>query len=385
MNRKVLIYNHGGSGNHGCEALARTVISLLSDTDEIDLLSEEPGQDQHYELTSLCSVMPAKLHSSKKDLSFIKAYASLKIKKDYYEMDFLDYRRAISKLGNYDLAISIGGDVYCYDYYPLYIKIHQLIREHAKKTVLLGCSLEKHLFEDDQFLNDIRTYDLITARESMTYEYLKAAGIHNVELIPDTAFTLPVIDVSLPENFISGNTVGINLSPLVLERDQGKGLLVENYKALIKYVLNETDMNIALIPHVVWTGNDDRKALEMLRDSFKDSDRIVMIDDHNCMELKGFISKCRFFIGARTHATIAAYSSCVPTLVLGYSVKSKGIAKDLFGTDEGYVVHVKELESEHHLADSFMNIVSRESDIRKHLLKTMPDYIKKTERIKEIL
>ena len=49
------------------------------------------------------------------------------------------------------------------------------------------------------------------------------------------------------------------------------------------------------------------------------------------------------FIGARTHATIAAYSSCVPTLVVGYSIKARGIAKDLFGTDEGYVLPVQAL------------------------------------------
>ena len=50
--------------------------------------------------------------------------------------------------------------------------------------------------------------------------------------------------------------------------------------------------------------------------------RVLLVGDHNCMELKGFIGRCRFFVGARTHATIAAYSSCVPTLAAGYSVKS---------------------------------------------------------------
>ena len=41
------------------------------------------------------------------------------------------------------------------------------------------------------------------------------------------------------------------------------------------------------------------------------------------------ISKCRFFLGARTHAMISAYSVCVPSIALGYSIKSKGISKDL--------------------------------------------------------
>ena len=81
-------------------------------------------------------------------------------------------------------------------------------------------------------------------------------------------------------------------------------------------------------------GNNDLEVLAQLYDEFKDNDRIMLIGDHNCMELKGYIARCRFFVGARTHATIAAYSSCVPTLVLGYSVKSRGIARDLFGNEE---------------------------------------------------
>ena len=55
------------------------------------------------------------------------------------------------------------------------------------------------------------------------------------------------------------------------------------------------------------------------------------------MELKGFIARCRFFVGARTHATIAAYSSCIPTFSVGYSIKAKGIAQDIFGTYKNYV------------------------------------------------
>lgn len=59
------------------------------------------------------------------------------------------------------------------------------------------------------------------------------------------------------------------------------------------------------------------------------------------------------FIGARTHATIAAYSSCVPTLVVGYSIKARGIAKDLFGTDEGYVLPVQALAKKEDLVNAF--------------------------------
>ena len=96
------------------------------------------------------------------------------------------------------------------------------------------------------------------------------------------------------------------------------------------------------------------------------------------MELKGFISRCRIFVGARTHATIAAYSTCVPTLVVGYSVKARGIAKDIFGEYEHYTISAQSLKEKKDLTESFKWILEREEEIRKHLVDFMPEYINKT-------
>lgn len=132
-----------------------------------------------------------------------------------------------------------------------------------------------------------------------------------------------------------------------------------------------------MIPHVVWDNNDDREVLKQLYEEFKDTGRLVLVDDFNCMQLKGYIAKCRMFIGARTHATIAAYSSCVPTLVLGYSVKSRGIAKDLFGTDKNYVISVQDMKNSNLLSEGFLWLLENEKSIKAHLQSIMPDYINK--------
>ena len=183
--------------------------------------------------------------------------------------------------------------------------------------------------------------------------------------------------MKLPKGFIENNTVGINLSPLVIKKENSDGITLKNYENLIEHIIENTDMNIALIPHVVWEHNDDREPLRYLYDKFKNTNRVVMIEDANCVELKGYISKCRFFIGARTHATIAAYSTCVPTLVVGYSVKARGIAKDLFGTYENYVLPVQELKKENDLLDSFKWIYSNESNIKERLDKFIHSYKEK--------
>lgn len=137
--------------------------------------------------------------------------------------------------------------------------------------------------------------------------------------------------------------LGLNISPMIVDNEKTPGITMQNYKALISHILETTDLHIALIPHVVWESNDDRKPIRQLYEAFASTGRVIELPDGSAPELKGYISRCEMFIGARTHATIAAYSSCVPTLVVGYSIKARGIAKDLFGTDEGYVLPVQAL------------------------------------------
>lgn len=381
---KVLIYNHGGSGNHGCEALARTVTNLIKDDSRtIQLLTESPQQDIHYELNKEVELLPAIQDVLKCSLVFLKAYFELKLKHNYFGMDMLPYNKSLNKIENGITAISIGGDIYCYDDYPKYIRYHQSLCKKGCKTILLGCSLEKKLFEDPEFVADMKSYTYISARESLTYELLKQAGITQIGLCPDTAFTLPVECLPLPEGFIENNTVGINLSPLVAKRENSEGIVLKNYEVLIESILKSTDCAVALIPHVVWEGNDDRTILKKLYDKFSDTGRVVMIQDCNCMQLKGYISRCRFFVGARTHATIAAYSTGVPTLVLGYSIKSRGIAKDLFGTDENYVIPVENLIHGEDLKNAFDWIWKNENRIQESLNEVLTGYINRVDEFKE--
>ena len=110
-----------------------------------------------------------------------------------------------------------------------------------------------------------------------------------------------------------------------------------------------------------------------------------MIDDLNAEEIKGVISQCRFFIAARTHASIAAYSTCVPTLVVGYSVKAKGIAKDIFGTWDNHVIPVQSFKTNEDLTQRFKCLMQNEKDIRSHLEEFMPAYIQKAVSAGDIL
>ena len=192
--------------------------------------------------------------------------------------------------------------------------------------------------------------------------------------VADPAFLLGREDLPLPEGFAEGNTVGINVSPLIMQYGTERSVILENYRNLIRNILGKTEMNICLIPHVFWSHNDDMAPLRLLHDEFRETGRTCRITEGTAMQLKGYIARCRFFVGARTHATIAAYSTGVPTVVVGYSTKSRSIALDLFGTEEHYVLPVQGLKTEFELSDAFDWLKDHEKEVRSRLEAVMPAY-----------
>lgn len=367
--KKILLYQHGGSGNHGCEALVRTTYALVKEAfpdAEVTLFSFKKADDLKY--LSDIPITITGLKSLPATMSFYNIWYHIK-KRLRLSASKIPITNELKKLvKESDAVIAIGGDNYCYAKGEGYYPSDRYIKEHSKKYILFGCSIEpcdvprglgKHLLE---------TFDLITVRESLSYEALKGFGIKNAYLIHDPAFLLEPKDA--PEK---QNAVGINLSPLVLS-NSNKKVIMDNYLNLVKYILDNTNMDIKLIPHVVWAENDDRDPLTSIKEHFE-TDRITLVRDNNCEVLKGILSSLRFFVGARTHSTIAAYSTCVPTLVTGYSIKAQGIAKDIMGQTEGYVISVKSMSTPDELSKAFVKITAEEASIRQHLTSIMPEYI----------
>lgn len=373
---KIYLYAHGGSENHGCEAIVRSTIKILKEINvEKILISSKPEEDVKYGVDTLCKIIKEKNNYSKYNFNFIKAYFKLVFKKNYIDMDKLSYMKAIKQVNRGDLALSIGGDNYCYADVERYIMLHEMFLKRGAKTILWGCSVEPEILNNPMIANDIKKYSLITARESISYNALKHIN-ENTVLVSDPAFILDKKEVELPEILQKNKFVGINISPMIIDNEKVSGIALKNYEVLIDYIIKNTDFNIALIPHVVWNFSDDRKVLSLLYNKFKNYNRLAMIDDCSCEKLKYIISNCSFFIGARTHSTIAAYSSCIPTIVVGYSVKAIGIATDLFGSKDKYVIPVQEIFKEDTLLNAFKYIKEKENADRSHLNKTMCKYTK---------
>ena len=403
MSKKILMYMHAGSGNHGCEAIVNSTCHLLkaayddkekqrgvdvTDQPEVSVLTNDKAEDEKYSLGNLCNLIQEQ-KMQEHFLAHVLYYGYRKLTGDRESFLAYKYKRA-GKLTDYDLALSIGGDNYCYDNMLEDLMLsNSLFHKKGIHTILLGCSIEPELLKQSEIVADLKSYAHIITRESITTDALKQAGIEQVTQLPDPAFSLTPVYRDLPPAFAPDNTVGINVSPMIMdyEAHDQTGIVWKNYEALLQYILEQTEYHVALITHVVWERNDDRKPVQKLYDQFKAAfgERLCILADGTCQELKGDISRCRFFVGARTHATIAAYSTCVPTLVAGYSVKSVGIAKDLFGEEENYVVDVRTLEDEQSLTRYFRKLEMNEIHVRELLQDRIPAYVEELQKLKGIV
>lgn len=362
MRQHYILYQHAGSGNHGCEALVRTVISTINNICEeatFSLISSDIEADIKYGLDEIENLELIALNKKieKGNLNWVLLQLGKVLHSDTIKLK-ASFNTSWMKQKD-TVYIAIGGDNYCYNKGKSFFLIDNTIRG---KKILWGCSIEPDDL-DSEMIQHLKQFNVISAREPISFQALTDKGLENVVYAPDTAFILPTTIHKKEHQY-----VGINISPMILNYAKNADIIIKNYQKLISFILKSTNMDIMFVPHVVSENNDDRIAIKQLISSLDIPDkRYRVVSDQNCMELKGWIGMCDFFIGARTHSTIAAYSQGIPTLVMGYSVKSAGIAEDLFETNKNYVIKVNSLEDENALVDSFKWMMANSDKIKDRL------------------
>lgn len=276
----------------------------------------------------------------------------------------------------YDLIVFVGADNF--DYMSNRPNELNSLISLAKKTskarlALVDCSISKQNI-DKFFIHNIREVDLITARDSLSAQNI-GEYVPEVLLHADPAFKVPPkkCDKYIGEG---ERYIGINVSPLVCEINEK---VKDNIICLIRWILQHTEEIVLLIPHVM--KGCDYQVLSLIKEKFLQDKRVVLLeeDKYTARELKYIISCSDAFVGARTHAMIAAYSSCVPALGIGYSIKSDGIAKDILG-DDNYCIQASNILSERCILDLFVRLWENREEIKAYMEKTIPDYINNTLR-----
>lgn len=379
----IYLYLNTGSVNHGCEAIVRSTCKILDTVcgkqDKI-LASSNIEQDQRFHLDEIVDIVPAGMWKNVPQHTFY--YVMRKITHNSKLGMRTIFNDFLKKLNKNDVALCIGGDTYCYTY-PEYLEVClDYIKRVGAKSVLWTASIEPSAMTK-RMIDHLNMYDYIVVREELSYCALLNKGIPSEKILKscDPAFHLPVQKINLPQKFDRENTVGLNVSGLVAGTDDEKTKKAfDAISTWLQNLLETTDYKVCLIPHVYGQGTDGRDdsyyitALYNGLSEDKKNRVAIVSKELSCTELKYIISQCRFFIGARTHSIIAAYSTGVPAIALGYSVKADGIATDLFGTTDNFVLNNNRLQNWENLKSAFTYLVEHENQIREIYASKLPPY-----------
>jgi polysaccharide pyruvyl transferase WcaK-like protein len=377
----ISIYGHGGSSNHGNEAIVRGICGLFPNQD-ITLYSFIPEVDKKFGLDQICSIKLHRRYYSFFSIDHIITsflYRFFRKKTLYFKYIFTSFLKNVK--GTYLLE---AGDQYCENdmLRNMYAYLNKEINKRGGKTVMLGCTINEEYLLNNKVIKDLQRYSLIIARESITYNALIEAGVNkNSKLAPCPAFIMESSYVNLPfkEDFIC-----INAGFLSQNNQKYYDLLIENCEKLIDYIICQTHYNIALIPHVNWNEEQsDFNALNTIFEKFKYSNRIKVVEEHNAPQQKYVMSKCKFMIALRTHVAISSIAAQVPTLITGYKVKSTGIAYDIFPHKMKVLMHIQSLKSNNDFINAFKWLLENETEIRNYMKIAIPNYIKNVDIIRE--
>lgn len=292
-----------------------------------------------------------------------------------------------------DAVIQIGGDNISLDYTPAGLigntAFSEMFMSQGIPNVLWAASVGPFAKEPaiesymSGFLNRLT---LITIREAITEDYLRSIGVSdNVRMVADPAFLLE------PEAFDAQNALpkeqengilGLNISPLVTKF--GASRLEQAYSEIsgfVRTVVERYGLSVLFLPHVDPLDGSLQKSdtafMSPLLQGFADIGGRVKLAPRtlNAAQLKYLISQCRFFIGARTHSTIAGFSTGVPTASIAYSIKARGLNREVYG-HERFVIPANNLTA-CSLQRVFETLVEEEASIRATLLARVPELRKR--------
>jgi len=380
---KFLLVGHGSFANRGCEAIIRTTVSLLRDQwpdCTVILASGDPEHDRVHAAAAHMEVVP----HWRVPRRFSPGWWARQIQQRLGSGAAAAHRLHIGHLEDTirsaDAVLSVGGDNYTEDYGrpTRWLMVDESVQRIGTPRVLWAASVGPFGNTETQeaVMGRLRGCALVTVRESLSAQYLAENGVEaNVRLVADPAFLLQPEPLDTASFWPRGDLVlALNVSPILrryrteTEMDPFPELILD----FMRELLRTTNFGVLLVPHVMKPGNDDHAYMRSILDAVEGRDRVRLVPRGlNACQTKHVLSRCAFSIGARTHATIAALSSTVPTISLSYSRKALGINLSLFG-DARWVLDARALHSHAEMLDRLQVLVDARDAVRCHLAAHIP-------------
>lgn len=338
------------NGNRGCVALSITMMSLIDD------VMKNAGEKYHLFLPdSMFSDQKEHVYKiENKEIVFEDCkYPQGLSAKENIKMTIKAFLKRGSKskriFKNADFILDIGqgdsfADIYGERRFRLIDRIHVLARKYKKPYCILPQTIGP--FKDNSIRaranTSIRKAAWCMARDKQSYDYVinNIADQKNIQEYIDVAFFLPYKKITQDEKFTH---IGLNVSALIWNggytRTNQFGLKCDYQKtirAIIDYFLSLPNTKVHLIPHVVLSERHIENDYEVSYDLWREYNNpsvILAPFALSPIDIKSYIAGMDFFMGARMHATIGAFSSGVPVVPMAYSRKFNGLFVDTLQYD----------------------------------------------------
>lgn len=338
------------NGNRGCVALSITMMSLIDEVMKnagvkykLFLPDSQFGDQKKHEYKINDEVLVFEDCRYPKGLSFkqdVKMALKAVIKGQNKAKKIFEAADYILDIGQGDSFADIYGDYR----FKLIDRIHVLARKFNKPYCILPQTIGP--FKDctirSKAHKSIAEASICMARDKQSYDYVmqNVPEQKNLKEYIDVAFFMPYQKLEQDKECTH---VGLNVSALLWHggytRDNQFGLKC-NYqkvvKSIIEYFLVRPKTKVHLISHVVdserTVENDYAVSYDLWR-SYNNPKLILAPLALGPIDVKDYISGMDFFMGARMHATIGAFSAGVPVVPMAYSRKFNGLFVDTLQYD----------------------------------------------------
>lgn len=329
---KIALFGaHINSSNLGCKALTYSLIYLLEEiSDDLGILFKyivfeyDPNIDETKRMSDSINIDFDKIES-------IKILPVYKMKS--YVKHFKENIDIINKIRKCDFAIDITAgdsfsDIYGFERFEYTTRIKKLV-ENLKVPLVLGPQTYGPFLSDKSkklASSVIQNAFALIARDEISANVASKLGNRKIEYTTDLAFQLPYNKQNKKAD--RKIKVGLNISGLLTEI-QAENKTVRNFElctdydeyinSVLSWLANNSIYEVYLISHV----QEDYTVCEKYHELYKGTILVRTFDDP--VEIKSFISGMDLFIGARMHATIAAFTSGVATIPIAYSRKFESL------------------------------------------------------------
>jgi len=392
----IVLGGNGAYANRGCEAIARSTVQLIRrelPTARFTMASQVGPQDQPDEQLPAVThitlpVRPARLPPTagrlRRRLHALRNKAEVAARNaSGVPARSRALRSVLSTLTDASAILSVAGDAYrvgngrrfygqvAMDAEAIHLGVPVLVWPATLGPFPGGLArrfLARHFSR----------CDLVLCRDTESVELLSTMGVtSNVRLVADPAFCLdseqPCID--LPADL--RDHVGVNLAPLMagplrVPRDD----LVDRSARVVVSIRNRTDRPILLVPHETGEqnpGNDEERFLLRVAEQagILGCECSIVPGSLRCWQLKWVIGQLAAFAAVKTHATIASFSSCIPTLTFYRGVKSLSIPRMVYG-DDAHIIRPGDFTPDV-VGPAMSNLVDNRDRLRAALHARMPE------------